>query len=393
MKKVLFIHHGGIEGGAPLSMLYTMIGVRDRGYIPIVGLVRPSSALHNIYNNEGFLTFEFPWIPLLLTWSGSEGKRYNPVMWKGVYIAWKNWSFAKKKIINFISNNNIDMVHLNSISLSNVASILNDKKIPYVWHVREHGPKHRGLRYGFIQKKLLQAKNVIFLTKAEQESWVRYSNHGTVIHNFLDFKKFDIDIDTKIVSKELNIDNNTKIILYVGGIKEHKGIIVLLHALRIIREKYEGNILCLMPDSYIHPKSKKNKLQNKVLSLIKENKLQSICQLMPFNPNIVNLFALCDMLVFPAIKPHFARPIIEASGMKKPVVASNLKAIDELVVNNETGYLIPANKPEILAEKVILLLKNPKLCERMGGNGYNFSLEHFELNKQIKKILTVYENT
>jgi len=76
--------------------------------------------------------------------------------------------------------------------------------------------------------------------------------------------------------------------------------------------------------------------------------------------------------------------------MKKPVIASNLKAIDELVIDGKTGYLIPADNPQVLAEKVQFLFDNEEECERMGENGHNFARQEFEFNRQMEKIEKVY---
>ena len=389
-KKVLFIHHGGIAGGAPLSMLYTMQGLRDRGYQPIVGIVRPFQELHDLYNGHGFETHEMFYIPIFITWSNSEGKRYNPIMWKGVFDAWKKWDNAKKMLFAFIKEHKVDMVHLNSVALSNPASLLLEEEFPFVWHIREHGPtKHKGNRYRFLQRRLNQAKNVIFLSKAEQNSWLEGRNHGTIVHNFIDFNKFDSTIDTCETRKRLNISNNQKILLYVGGSKLHKGILPLLKAISILKKTWGENFICLMPDTFIEP-TKASKTQQKILSIIKTEGIEHQCKMMPFNPNIVELFALCDILTFPATNPHFARPVIEASAMKKPVIASNLKAIDELVIDGKTGYLIPADNPQVLAEKVQFLFDNEEECERMGENGHNFARQEFEFNRQMEKIEKVY---
>jgi glycosyltransferase involved in cell wall biosynthesis len=390
-KKVLFIHHGGIAGGAPLSMLYTMQGMRDKGWQPIVGVIRPFEELHDLYNSHGFETFKMPYIPIFITWSGGEGKRWNPFMWQGVYRAWRKWNTAKRLLLEFIKENNVGLVHLNSVALSNPASMLMEENLPFVWHIREHGPRHKGNRFRFLQRRLFQAKNVIFLSKAEQNSWLEGKKNGTVVHNFIDFKTFDFRLNSDQLRSELQIERNKKIILYVGGSKLHKGILPLLKALSILKEKWGEAFVCLMPDTFIEP-TKATKTQKQILELIKKYSLESQCKMMPFNPNIIGLFALCDLLTFPATKPHFARPIIEASAMKKPVIASNLKAIDELVIENETGFLVPANNSEALAEKIFFLFSNLQECERMGENGYRFAQQNFEFNRQIDKIEKVYKD-
>jgi glycosyltransferase involved in cell wall biosynthesis len=389
-KKILFIHHGGIAGGAPLSMLYSMKGVQERGYNPIVGLVKSMPELHDLYNSHGFQTFEMTYIPTFITYSASEGKRYNPIMWKNLLNAFKKWNKSKVQLAKFIKKERVDFCHLNSVSLSNVADLCIEKEIPFVWHVREHGPKHKGNRYRFIQKKLLKAENVIFLSKAEEKSWLEGKGSGTVVHNFVDFNKFQNTLNDSNIRKKLSISKQAKVILYVGGIKAHKGILTLLEALSKVRESYSDNFICVMPDTYIDPNNKKNRLEKEVVHIIDKFQLGEICKLMPFNPNIVDLFNVSDVLAFPATKPHFARPVIEASAMKKPVIASDLTAIDELVINNETGYLIPVNDSDKLAQAIIRLFENPELCITMGEKGYRFAKENFEYNKQIDKIIKIY---
>ena len=63
-RKVLYIHHGSEKGGAPLSLLYTILGLRDQEYSPVVGLVKRNPNLHKLYNDHGIQTVELRFIPL-----------------------------------------------------------------------------------------------------------------------------------------------------------------------------------------------------------------------------------------------------------------------------------------------------------------------------------------
>lgn len=389
--KVLFIHHGGIAGGAPLSMLYTMQGVRKAGYEPVAALRRPMPELHKLYNDAGFATIEAPWVPMFITWSGSEGKWWNPIMWKGLFGAFKKWGAGKEKLIALLKKEEINLVHLNSVGLSNSAEALMEVNFPFVWHVREHGPSKKGNRFKRISSRLARAAHVVFLSRAERDSWIGHAGHGTVVHNFIDFKKFDDAKSGEEAKNDLGIAAATKVILYVGGSKSHKGVVELLETLGDIKETYGDDFVCLMPDSAIKRKGQLTKVETRMAQVIKEKGLERNCKLLPFNPDIVGLFAACDVLVFPATKPHFARPVIEASAMGKPVVASDLKAIDELVKNEETGYLIPVSDQKVLQEKITFLFDNPDVAARMGKAGKKFALEKFEQERQMKKILALYD--
>jgi len=387
--KVLFIHHGSHAGGAPLSMLYTMQGLQKKGYRPIAALIKPSDELHKLYNDNGFETIETPWIPIFITWIGSEGKRYNPIVWRNIArIIWK-WRKSKRKLLETLKLHQIDIVHLNSVCLSNCASVLMEDNFPFVWHVREHGPFHQGFRYRFIKSKVLQAREVIFLSKAEQKSWTNGNSHGSIVNNFVSFDQFDSSIKEKESRTFYDVQNDKNVILYVGGVKAHKGIVVLLSALgRLKNEKCD--FVCLMPDTMFDIDKPKSRLERKCARIIKKFKLSGNCKMMPFDPNIVKLFSACDVLVFPATKPHFARPIVEASAMGKPVVAPNIAVMDELVVNEKTGVLFKNSDPIDLSGKIASILHNKEKSQLMGRRGYIFAREKFGSQSQMEKILRIY---
>ncbi len=391
MKKILFIHHGAHNGGAPLSMLYTMLGLREAGYNPVAGLRNnENKKLHELYNSHGFETINTSWIPIFLTYSASEGKRYNPIMWRGVYNAWAMWRNAKVKLKELIKKENIDIVHLNSASLSNPASALMEIDFPFVWHVREHGPKHKGRRYRFISDRLKKAKHVIFLSKAEQKSWVGDSEHGTIVHNFVDFAKFSNSNHVHDMKKSLGISNEKRIILYVGGIQKHKGILTLLKTLAILKTSSTEPILCLMPHAEFDINNPVSRLERRASEIIKKEELEEMILLLPFNPNIVPLFAVCDLLVFPATVPHFARPVVEASAMKKPVVVSDISPMEEQVKDGVTGLFAKCNDENDFAAKIMKILSNKDLAQNMGIAGHKYVYQEFEQHQQIKKILKVY---
>lgn len=311
-------------------------------------------------------------------------------MWKGVYDAWRTWKRAHVKLADLLQEINVDIVHLNSVGLSNPATLLMRLNKPFVWHVREHGPSQRGRRYRFIRERLLKASQVIFLSAAEQLSWVGPKKHGTIVHNFVDFKQFDDGLSVLAAKSELGIPKDKKVILYVGGRKKHKGVVELLRALGEIKRRGYEDFVCLMPDSAIDTDNV-TRIERKMQEIIVQYNLTKHCNLIPFSPDIVNMFSACDLLVFPATQPHFARPVVEASAMGKPVIASALPPMDELVVDGETGLLTPARDWKVLTEAILELLKNEQKAKEMGGNGRLYARENFGYEGQMKKIVAVYE--
>ena len=67
--------------------------------------------------------------------------------------------------------------------------------------------------------------------------------------------------------------------------------------------------------------------------------------------------------------------------MEKPVIATDVGGIPELMKDNETGFLVPKNNPEELAEKISVLMNDSKKSEDMGKNGKDFVTTNFNWDK------------
>jgi len=83
----------------------------------------------------------------------------------------------------------------------------------------------------------------------------------------------------------------------------------------------------------------------------------------------------------------------EAQLMKKPVVATNVGGIPELMVENETGFLVEKGNAEEWIKKLSILIDDKQKREEMGNNGRKFVEENFSWNKIVKEFLNDLEKT
>lgn len=107
--------------------------------------------------------------------------------------------------------------------------------------------------------------------------------------------------------------------------------------------------------------------------------------------DIPALLAAADVLCFPSTVPHFARPVIEASAMRVPVVASDLGGPQELVLNGETGILVPANDTDALATALLRLIGDPEYRKRLGEAGRRFAKQEFDADTNTSRIIALYD--
>jgi glycosyltransferase involved in cell wall biosynthesis len=120
--------------------------------------------------------------------------------------------------------------------------------------------------------------------------------------------------------------------------------------------------------------------------------LEKTCSRTGFIPHIERLLAACDLLVFPAITNHFARPIVEAGAMGKPVVASRFPIMEELVKDGETGLLVPPSEPAALAEAIGALLKDPQKRIEMGNRAHAIARLKYDRTRNTQAIMEVYDD-
>ena len=77
--------------------------------------------------------------------------------------------------------------------------------------------------------------------------------------------------------------------------------------------------------------------------------------------------------------------------MKCPIVATHVGGIPEVVLDGETGLLVPPKDPEQLARSIIKLLKDPSLASRMAENGYQRLKTYFDIKDTVSKTERMYK--
>jgi len=401
-KKILYIQHAGGLGGSCMSLLYTMQGLDPTRFEPVVALARPSAELVAFYNKAGIKTILCSGMVLWDHSTVAPKPFYSPMAWIELWQLWRNWSRTQRSTLELIDNVKPDIVHLNSMPLSPCADILNRKGIPFVWHVREP-PPDQGLRTRLIRQIMLQTQRMIFISEYDRKAWVG-DQVGDIIKNFVDFQTFHPEVDGDPVRKSLGLRSDNKVVLFLGGIAAANGIMVLLKALELIRQRLPM-LICLMPGSQIGPPASwkgllarsvlplvgSGTLTQKIPRIIQEYGIESMIRLMPFSTNIPELLAASDILVCPATQPHFARPVVEAAAMGKPSVGSDLGGVNELIEHGRTGILVAPGSPEALAEAVMTLLANREKTKLMGRNAFHKAQVEFNKEPQMAKIMQTYD--
>lgn len=109
-----------------------------------------------------------------------------------------------------------------------------------------------------------------------------------------------------------------------------------------------------------------------------------------FIEDIQTAFAVIDIFILPSFHETFGLSILEAMLAGKPVIASNVGGIPELVDNGVTGILVPPKNADAIEKAVSDLVTDKEKMERMGQKGRKRAIELFSLEKMVDGTQNIY---
>ncbi len=178
-------------------------------------------------------------------------------------------------------------------------------------------------------------------------------------------------------------------ILFVGRLVERKGVRYLIEATDILRQKLpvRVNIVGSGPElPALRELTARLGLDNTVLFHGKVNAT-----------DLVKFYQLCDVFVLPAVidakgdTEGLGVVLIEALTYKKPVVASGVGGITDVIINEKTGLLVPPAAPAALAQAIHRLLTDRELAQRLALAGYEHIQTNYSWPVVIQRLTGLYQ--
>ena len=105
-----------------------------------------------------------------------------------------------------------------------------------------------------------------------------------------------------------------------------------------------------------------------------------------------NILSSLAVSVLPSLKEGLSNSLLESMAAAVPVVATDVGGNPEVVVDGETGLLVPATDPGALAEAICRVLLTPGLRQTFGQAGRRRVLEHFSNERMIRTVERMYED-
>jgi teichuronic acid biosynthesis glycosyltransferase TuaC len=207
-------------------------------------------------------------------------------------------------------------------------------------------------------------------------------NKVIVVPNGVDTEKF------KPLGKEnarnlLNLPVDKNIVLFVGALRSIKGVDYLIESAK--------NFVNTNTELYMVGRD--DGLKKSLVKMAKELKIIDFIKFIgPVNHEDIPLWiSASDILVLPSLSEGRPNVVLEALACEVPAVATDVGGIPELMIDGETGYLVPAKNSLELSKKVNKLLENENLREKMGKLGRKSIIQRgLTWEAHAKKTVDIY---
>jgi len=342
----------------------------------------------NFFNQISKLQCEYIYLPAprnLLTF-GRVILKQNLLRRVGVllsllYYNLKVYTFLRTRGIDFIQCHN-----LRSLFLVGLGAKLASK--PVIWWVKGHLENPFLDRLGFQLADRILFLNRTMLDRCYPRLIGRYADKIRILSAGVDLQEIDqaADRDTQCLKGELNWRADRLNLILLARLSPLKGVDLLLEAMLKIRQVQPQVALYLVGDD-VTPEYLD--YLSGLREFISRHQLNDV-YFTGWRADCLRILSLMDILVQPSRQEGVPGAILEAMAMRKPVVATRVGGIQEVVSHGESGLLVEAEDVHGLAQAIILLAQDPQLRRRLGERGRQIAFHDYSIDAQMDKLQAIY---
>lgn len=371
-RRILFVAHSGFQGGAEFCL---------------------DTLLRTLSADKYEATVLFPWEGPMADSARCQGYRViiRSLNW------WMGWGFSfwylKTLFINslpnilwlasFLRRNRIELVYSNSAVLFEPALAAWLARVPHIWHVHEVF-KPGNITASVLPMRLVKkmigwlSRRILFESYASRNVCTngRSDLKSAVVYNAVRFPARQMPLNRDEVRQRLGIVAEEQVVSFLGQFSERKNPLLLVRAAARIADRSKLRFLFVGEGS----------LRNELLQAIEKEGLNDCCRILPFQQDITPVLTATDVLVLPSRQESFGLVLIEAAALGKPTIATRTEGPSEIIVDGVTGFLVPSEDAEALAQKLLAVFDPQFDRRRMGEAAERRAREVFSAKEYARKI-------
>lgn len=229
-------------------------------------------------------------------------------------------------------------------------------------------------------------KKIVCVSEAVKEvlkSAIKDQSRLSIVGSATNLEEFSRTYKTGKLIDELKLNKNTIIIANISAFVDFKDHYTFADAASIIAKEFSNVVFLLIG---------KGEMENEIKDYVSNKNLSNKIHFLGFRKDIPELFPEFDLFLFTSKLEPTGGVLLEAYASKVPIVATRAGGIPEVVVENETGLLCKKQDPNDFAEKVIRILRDKELKEKLVENGYKHLLQNFTKEVIAKKMFQEIES-
>lgn len=262
---------------------------------------------------------------------------------------------------------------------------------PLLWYVK-----------GELQNPLLDtlgfllSKKILFFCATNRDD--KYPLLIRLFRKRIGILKIGIDVqtisdvqqsDVSALKKELGISEQSIHVVYIGQIYPPKGVHHLLEAVALLKEACPEIRLYLVGDPIL--KEYEHYLEE-LRRIIDRHGIAKNVIFTGWRTDALRIVSVMDILVHPSLSEGFGRAVLEGMALGKPVVASRVGGIREIIKDGINGLLVDPGQPQMIADKLRLLVRNSVLRESLGREARRTVFAEYLIQDKVAQLQMIWED-
>jgi L-malate glycosyltransferase len=231
------------------------------------------------------------------------------------------------------------------------------------------------IKFGIDKSDVVTA--VSHQLKEDTEQLLKIQKEIIPVHNFVDERVYYRRKNNAELKKTYGIQEDEKVIVHISNFRPVKRIQDVIKAFSMIRKEMPSKLLLIGngPELTV------------ACELVRELNIEEDVLFLGKQENVGELFSICDLKLLLSEKESFGLVLLEAMACGVPVIGTRIGGIPEVIVDNETGFMVEVGDTESVAEKAVSLLSDIEKHSRFRQNSVQHVREHF----LSEKIVSIYE--
>ena len=348
--------------------------------VPALKAYNVSTAAVVLYRRSTGAPAEHPWISELrqLGLTAEQVSDPRPVSLDVVRrLAWR------------IRRNSADVLHTHDYKsnlLGGVVARRADRSVPWVATVHLHTVTSRRLRlYRALDLFMLRlADRVITVSRAQRRLLLRRGvdrRRIVLMPNVIDVHRFEVRAgDPEATRQSLGL-GRAPVITLVGRLTRQKGVDILVAAAqRVLAHRPEARFLVVGTG----PR------RDALLAAAESTGIAESVEFLGYQKDVASILAASDVVTLPSRSEGHPVVLLEALALARPVVATDIDGINDVIEAGATGWLVPPEDPESLANAVLQVLGDPEWAASVGHEGRRRVIRDYAPERAARRLAGVY---